>query len=134
MSLCSRNASDPIVPWQEFLFLFFLSVVDLQCCVNFFLFFLNFFFPTVQQGGQFLLYRAKCFSHIYIYIYIYIYTHTHTFFFIYTIFHHGLSQEIGYSVLCCTAGFHCFCILNVIDCIYQPPNPRTSTPLPPPPL
>ena len=25
----------------------------------------------------------------------------------YIIFHHGLSQEIGYSSLCCTAGHHC---------------------------
>ena len=39
-----------------------------------------------------------------------IYTHS----FSHTIFHHGLSQEIRYSFLCCTQGPYCLSILNVI--------------------
>ena len=34
-------------------------------------------------------------------------------FLFYIIFHHGLSQEIGYSALCYTVGPHCLSILNV---------------------
>ena len=33
------------------------------------------------------------------------------------IFHHGLSQEIGYSSLHCVVGPHCLSILIVIICI-----------------
>ena len=49
-------------------------------------------------------------------------SHTHSFSHI--IFHHGLSQETGYSSLCCTVGPHCLSILNVIICIYWPHTPR----------
>lgn len=48
--------------------------------------------------------------------------------FSHTIFHHVLSQEIGYSCLCCTAGAHCLSLLSVIVCIYQPQTPRPSHP------
>ena len=44
------------------------------------------------------------------------YKYTHSF--SHTIFYHVLSQEIGYSSLCCTAGPHCLSILNVIVCIH----------------
>ena len=49
-------------------------------------------------------------SHIYIYIYIYIYMYS----FSHTIFHHVLSQEIGYSSLCCTVGPHRLSILSFL--------------------
>ena len=49
----------------------------------------------------------------------YIYVHS----FSHTIFHHVLSQESGYSSLCCTVGPHCLSILTVIVWIYQPQNP-----------
>ena len=45
------------------------------------------------------------------------YIHIHSF--LHTIFHHILSQEIGYSSLRCTVGPHCPSILNVIVvCIF----------------
>ena len=44
---------------------------------------------------QFLLYRIVTQSYIYIYSFSHI------------IFQHVLSQEIGYSSLCCTVGLHC---------------------------
>ena len=44
--------------------------------------------------------------------------HLHTHSFSYIIFHHGLSQETGYSCLCCTVGPQCLSILNVIVYIY----------------
>ena len=82
---------------------------------------------------QFLLYYIQSDPVLYIYIYIhtiyilytyiYIYfTHTHIYIFTHThiylhipflIFHHGLSQETGYSSPCCTVGSHCLSILNV---------------------
>ena len=37
----------------------------------------------------------------------YIYIHSLS----YIIFHHGLSQELGYSSLCYTVGLHCISIL-----------------------
>ena len=46
-------------------------------------------------------------------------SHTHRFF-SHTIFRQGLSQETGYSSLCCTVGLHCLSILNGIVCIYHP--------------
>jgi len=49
-----------------------------------------------------------------------LYIYIHTPFFSHIIFHHVLSQEVGYSSLCYTAGPHCLSILNVIVCIYQP--------------
>ena len=64
---------------------------------------------------------AKWPSHI---VYIHYFSHT--------IFHHVPSQETGYSSLCCTVGLHCLSILNVIVCIYQPPNPRPPRYPPPP--
>ena len=45
----------------------------------------------------------------------------------YTLFHHGLSQDIDDSSLCYTVGPCCLSLLNVIVCIYQPKTPRTST-------
>ena len=53
-------------------------------------------------------------THAYTHTPIYIYIHS----FSHVIFPHGLSQEIGYSSLCCTVGPHCLYILNVIVCIY----------------
>ena len=57
--------------------------------------------------------------YIYICIYIYIYAHSLS----YIIFHHGLSQETGYSSLCYIVGPHCISILNVTVCIYLPQTP-----------
>ena len=37
--------------------------------------------------------------------------------FSYTLFHHVLFQEIGYSSLCCIVGPHCLSTLNAIVCI-----------------
>ena len=51
---------------------------------------------------QFLLYSKVTQSYIYIHSFPHI------------IFHHVLSQEIGYSFLCCTLGPHCLSILNGI--------------------
>ena len=69
---------------------------------------------------QFLLYSKVTqpyiyiYIHTHIYIYIYIYTHTYTDSFFHTFFHHVLTQEIGYSSLCCTVELHCLSILNII--------------------
>ena len=49
---------------------------------------------------------------------MYIYPFSHS------IFHHGLSQETGYSSLCCAVGPHCLSILNGIPSIYKPQTPR----------
>ena len=46
------------------------------------------------------------------------------------IFHHDLSQETGYSCLCCTVGPQCLSILNVMVCIYYPQTPNSSHSLP----
>ena len=50
-------------------------------------------------------------------IFLFSVTHTHTHIYTHsyshTIFHHVLSQKIGYSSLCCTVGPHCLSILNV---------------------
>ena len=69
---------------------------------------------------QFLLYSTVTQS--------YIYTRS----FSYIIFYHVLSQETGYSFLCCTVGPPCLSILNVIVCIYQPQTlcPSCFLPLP----
>ena len=48
----------------------------------------------------------------------------------YIIFHHVLSQETGYSSLCCAVGPPCLSILNGIVGIYLNPN-SPSIPLPP---
>ena len=56
----------------------------------------------------------------------YIYFHS----FSHIIFHHGLSQETGYSSLCHSIGSHCSSILNATVCIYQPQMPRPSHSLP----
>ena len=50
----------------------------------------------------------------------------------YIIFHHGLSQKIGYSSLCYAVGPCCLSILNVIVCLYQPQTPSPSHFLSPP--
>ena len=52
------------------------------------------------------------------------YTYIHSFFNI--LFHYGLSQEIGYSSLCCTVRPCCLSILNIIVCIYQLQIPSPS--------
>ena len=59
-------------------------------------------------------------------IYIYIYIHFHI------LFHYGLSQEIGYSFLCCTVGTCSLSILSIIVCIYQPQTPSPFPPQSPP--
>ena len=46
------------------------------------------------------------------------------------IFHHVLSQETGYSSLCCTVGPHCLSILNGIVASTNPKFPSPSIPLP----
>ena len=50
----------------------------------------------------------------------------------YIIFNHALSQEIGYSFLCCATEPHCLFILNVIVCIYESQTPCPSHLLPSP--
>ena len=45
-------------------------------------------------------------------------TRAYTYILFNIIFHHGLSQETGYSSLCCTVGPQCLSILNVIACIH----------------
>ena len=68
---------------------------------------------------QFWLYNKVTLSNIYTYI--------HSFFNI--IFHHGLSQEIGYSSLCYIVEYCCLSMLNVIVCIYyQTLSPFHSLP------
>ena len=42
------------------------------------------------------------------------------------IFHHVLSQEIGYSSLCYTVGLYGLSLLNVIVGIYSPQTPSPS--------
>ena len=56
------------------------------------------------------------------------YTYIHSLFYI--IFHPGVSQETGYSYLCCAVGCHCLSILNVIVCIYWPQVLIHPTPSP----
>jgi len=56
----------------------------------------------------------------------YIYRH----YFSRIIFHHVLSQVIGYNSLCYAVEPHCLSILNVIVCIYQPQTPSSSHSLP----
>ena len=85
-----------------FIYLFIWSIVDLQCCIIY-------------------CYTTKWLSvsvckYIYIFIYmcvcIYLHTHTHTLF--YFLFHHGLSQDIEYSSLCCTVGPCCSSIVLIL--------------------
>ena len=91
-----RNDNDK--DWGRDWLLFFWSIVDLQRCAS-------------------LCCTAKWLS----------YTHRDILFiYIYTLFHYGLSQEIGYSSLCYTVGRCCLSILNVIVCIYQPQTPETG--------
>ena len=82
--------------------------------------------PNLQCGANFCC-TAKWLSHTHTH------THIYTHFFSYIIFHHVLSQVIGYSSLCCTVGPHCLLTLNKIVCIYQPQTPSTSHTLSPPP-
>ena len=70
---------------------------------------------------QVLLYSIVTHSYIYIH------------YFFHTIFYHVLSQEIGYSSLCCTVETHCLSILNIIVCIYQSQTPCPCNILPSPP-
>lgn len=114
---CCPSHNLPDVSNSERPFFLFLS----------FFFFLSFSFSFFQSTlkiynvCQFLSYSKVTQSCIYIY------THRHAFFF-YIIFHHGLSQQIGYGCLCYTAGPHCLSILHVIVCISEPQLPG------PPPL
>ena len=77
-------------------YFFFLnwSIVDLQCRAN-------------------LCCTAKCLRYTYIYFLV-----------LNVLFHYGLSQDIQYGSLYCTAG-PCLSILNVVVCIYQPQTPST---------
>ena len=79
-----------------FMYLFYRSIADLQCCVNF-------------------CYIAQWFS------YIYIHTHTHThYIYVYilfhSLFHYGLLHDTEYIALCCRVGpfFWRWCIWEVI--------------------
>ena len=85
-----------LVKWYNLFFTLFKIIVDLQCCTN---------FCSIAKWQS----RCVC---VYIYVCIYIYKLPHI------IFHHGLSQETGYSSLCHVVGSHCLSILNVIVCIY----------------
>ena len=69
--------------------------------------------------------------YIYVY-YIYVYTHTHILFLILSSITF-YPRRLHFSSLCCAAGPHCFSILNVIVCIYQPQIPRPFHSLPCPP-
>ena len=60
---------------------------------------------------------------------VHIYIHS----FLNTLFQHGLSQEIGFSSLCCTVGPYCLPVLNVIVCIYQSHSPVHPIPTHSPP-
>ena len=66
-----------------------------------------------------LIYNVLSMSHCTV-MWSYIYIHS----FPHLTFYHVLSQEIGYSSLCCTVEPHCLSILNVIVCIYQPQSPN----------
>ena len=69
------------------------KVPDLRGHISFLLLLLKYSWFTMSC--PFLLYSSVTQSYI----------HTHSF--SYVIFHHVLSQVIGYSFLCCTAGLHC---------------------------
>ena len=92
----------------------YIANVSSPCCLFFKIFFKCWF--TVLC--QFLLYSRVTQSYI----------NTHS---LNTIFHHGLSQEIGYSSLCYTEGPYCLCILNIIVCIYESQTPHPSCSVPP---
>ena len=95
---------------STFYFLFYWSIVHLQCCVNFY-------------------YTSKWFSYTYICIYI----------FFHVLFHYGLSQDIEYSSLCYTEGPYCLSIsvytslhpliLNSLYYHLPPPSPLATTSL-----
>lgn len=74
---------------------------SLRCSLSFF-----FSYGWFTMFCQFLLYSKVTQSYVYIPSFPHI------------IFHHVLSQVIGYSSLCCTEGPHCLSIPNVIVCIY----------------
>ena len=86
-------------------YLFYWSIVDLQCCVN-------------------CCYTAKWFRYIYVCVYIYnIY--------IYILFHYGLSQDIVYSSLCYTVGPCCLSIYQFAFANPKLPIHPSSIPTPP---
>ena len=59
----------------------------------------------------------------------------HIYILFHILFHYGLSQDIGYSPLCCTVGPCCLSILDIIVCICSspdhpsPPQPLATTSL-----
>ena len=59
-------------------------------------------------------------SVVHAYIYVYIFKNS--------VFHYGLSQEIGYRFLCYTVGFCCLSILNITVYIHWPQTPSPSIP------
>ena len=103
-------------------------------------FVLVFFLYEIQVSLKetILVKTAVIWSHFdknhFIFLLIYSYSceesHVKCLYFSYVIFLYGLSQEIGYSSLCCTVGLSCLSILNVIVCIYQPQIPSQSLSLP----
>ena len=100
-------------------FLFSHSLFSLEIARKFFFFFLirtQLIYNVVSVSVYSIVTQS--------YMYIFSFSHTS--------FHHGLSQETGYSSLCCTVGPHCSSILNIMVCIYQPlPVHPTSSLLPP---
>ena len=87
---------------------------------------LNFFFLLSSQFLKKLVdlqcYSSVCCRAVEPVIHIYVYIHSVSL----SIFHHVLSEEIGYSYLCSTAGPHCLSILNGIVCIYWHQTPCPS--------
>ena len=81
-------------PRLVFLYKFFLTVVEFQCCVSF-------------------RCTAKWFSYTYICIYI----------LFHILFHYSLLQDIEYSFLCYTVWPCCLSILYVVVCIYSSQTP-----------
>ena len=79
--------------WLLFIYSFYWSIVDLQCCV-------------------FLLYSKV--AQLYI---LYIYVKCMYIFFFHIPFHSGFSQGIGHSFLCYTVGPCCLSILYIVVCI-----------------
>ena len=113
LSHTERNSNYKGCDWN--FFKCYWSIVDLQCCVNFFC-------------------TAKWLSFIYIYIYIYIYTRTHINVYIYSFsysFPYGLSQDIEYSSLCYTVRtlLSIYPIYNSLHLLI--PNSQSYPPQPP---
>ena len=91
-------------------------------------FFFFFFFQSLFLKVQ-LMYNGMSISAKYVLGFLYrhhlVYTHS----FSYITFHHGRSQGLGYSSLCCTVGLHCLFILNIKVACTKPKLPVHPTPL-----